>query len=280
MCFELDSLPPIPVVARRRRSRTRTSCSRPPTATASPPSPRRPSSRPGRASSSCRTSAASTASTRSSRCASPSAATRRSRSTTSAARPASASATTTSRTRITSPRRRQAGIQADVRAAVDAAPRAAAPRRSSPSASASAARNSWLAAAGGHGLAGAVGFYGGPGERQRPAGPDAARRRDRRRRSSRSRPATTRTSRRELNAAFDAALSAAGVEHELVVYDGAPHSFFDRRYEEHAEASADAWQRVLDVHRATRCLSRKPRRGALGYFDGLRMISAPPVSIG
>ena len=49
----------------------------------------------------------------------------------------------------------------------------------------------------------------------------------------------------ELNAAFDAALSAAGVEHELVVFDGAPHSFFDRRYEEHAEASADAWQRVL-----------------------------------
>jgi carboxymethylenebutenolidase len=50
----------------------------------------------------------------------------------------------------------------------------------------------------------------------------------------------------EMNAEFDAALSAAGVEHELVVYDGAPHSFFDRRYEKHAEASADAWQRVLD----------------------------------
>ena len=33
----------------------------------------------------------------------------------------------------------------------------------------------------------------------------------------------------ELNAAFDAALSRAAVEHELVVYDGAPHSFFDRR---------------------------------------------------
>ena len=38
---------------------------------------------------------------------------------------------------------------------------------------------------------------------------------------------------------------AAGVEHELVVYEGAPHSFFDRRYEEYADASADAWQRVL-----------------------------------
>jgi carboxymethylenebutenolidase len=46
-------------------------------------------------------------------------------------------------------------------------------------------------------------------------------------------------------AAFEEALTAAGVEHELVTYDGAPHSFFDRRYEEHAEASEDAWRRVL-----------------------------------
>jgi carboxymethylenebutenolidase len=45
--------------------------------------------------------------------------------------------------------------------------------------------------------------------------------------------------------AFERALEEAGVEHELVTYDGAPHSFFDRKYEEHAEASEDAWQRVL-----------------------------------
>ena len=32
---------------------------------------------------------------------------------------------------------------------------------------------------------------------------------------------------------------------EIVVYDGAPHSFFDRRQEEFAEASEDAWRRVL-----------------------------------
>jgi carboxymethylenebutenolidase len=31
----------------------------------------------------------------------------------------------------------------------------------------------------------------------------------------------------------------------VVVYDGAPHSFFDRKFEAHAEASADAWERVL-----------------------------------
>jgi carboxymethylenebutenolidase len=47
------------------------------------------------------------------------------------------------------------------------------------------------------------------------------------------------------NAAFEEALTAAGAPHELVVYEGAPHSFFDRRFEEHAEASEDAWRRVL-----------------------------------
>jgi len=35
------------------------------------------------------------------------------------------------------------------------------------------------------------------------------------------------------------------VEHEIVVYDGAPHSFFDRRQEDYAEQSADAWKRTL-----------------------------------
>jgi len=45
--------------------------------------------------------------------------------------------------------------------------------------------------------------------------------------------------------AFDSALADAGVEHEIVTYPGAPHSFFDRRYEEHAEACADAWRRIL-----------------------------------
>ena len=46
-------------------------------------------------------------------------------------------------------------------------------------------------------------------------------------------------------AAFEAALAEAGVEHEVVTYDGAPHSFFDRKQEEFADASADAWRRVL-----------------------------------
>jgi carboxymethylenebutenolidase len=45
--------------------------------------------------------------------------------------------------------------------------------------------------------------------------------------------------------AFDRALDQAGVEHEIVVYPGAPHSFFDRRQEDFKEASEDAWRRVL-----------------------------------
>jgi carboxymethylenebutenolidase len=44
---------------------------------------------------------------------------------------------------------------------------------------------------------------------------------------------------------FDASLGEAGVDHEIHVYPGAPHSFFDRRYEEHAEACEDAWRRML-----------------------------------
>lgn len=45
--------------------------------------------------------------------------------------------------------------------------------------------------------------------------------------------------------AFDASLDQAGVDHEVVVYDGAPHSFFDRKQDEWAQASEDAWRRVL-----------------------------------
>ena len=108
-------------------------------------------------------------------------------------------------------------------------------------------RNSWLAAASGHGLAGAIGFYGRPGEGRPGGAPGPIERAG------------------EMDApilglmggadpsipasdvdAFDEALTAAGVEHELVVYDGAPHSFFDRKYEEFADDSDDAWRRTLE----------------------------------
>jgi carboxymethylenebutenolidase len=36
------------------------------------------------------------------------------------------------------------------------------------------------------------------------------------------------------------------VPHEMHTYPGAPHSFFDRRQEQYADASADAWTRVLE----------------------------------
>jgi carboxymethylenebutenolidase len=45
--------------------------------------------------------------------------------------------------------------------------------------------------------------------------------------------------------AFDHALDESGMPHEIVTYEGAPHSFFDRRYDEHREACDDAWRRVL-----------------------------------
>jgi carboxymethylenebutenolidase len=45
--------------------------------------------------------------------------------------------------------------------------------------------------------------------------------------------------------ALDENLDKAGVEHEVVVYEGATHSFFDKRASEFAEASTDAWRRTL-----------------------------------
>ena len=49
---------------------------------------------------------------------------------------------------------------------------------------------------------------------------------------------------------FDRALTSAGVDHRLVTYPEAPHSFFDRKAAEHAEASAAAWDEVLAFVRA------------------------------
>ena len=105
--------------------------------------------------------------------------------------------------------------------------------------------NSWLQASSGHGLAGAIGFYGRPtadGLNGAPApsstvaqiecpilglmgGADE------------SIPA-------DAVAEWDAVLAAGGVERELITYDGAPHSFFDRSYDEHVDACDDAWQRI------------------------------------
>jgi carboxymethylenebutenolidase len=45
--------------------------------------------------------------------------------------------------------------------------------------------------------------------------------------------------------AFRKALDSGRVRNELVIYQGAPHSFFDRAFTEYALASQDAWTRVL-----------------------------------
>lgn len=55
---------------------------------------------------------------------------------------------------------------------------------------------------------------------------------------------------REQVAQLDLELDKAGVEHSIKIYDGAPHSFFDRAYAEFANESADAWARILEFIRA------------------------------
>jgi carboxymethylenebutenolidase len=107
-------------------------------------------------------------------------------------------------------------------------------------------RHSWLSAAGGLGLAGAVGFYGRPGEGADGSAGPAQRAAELQAPILALMGGADEGIGAEDVAAFDEALSAAGVEHEVVTYDGAPHSFFDRRQEEYAEASADAWRRVLE----------------------------------
>jgi carboxymethylenebutenolidase len=44
---------------------------------------------------------------------------------------------------------------------------------------------------------------------------------------------------------YDRLLEEAGVEHDVVIYPGAPHSFFDRSFAEHEGACSDAWRRVI-----------------------------------
>jgi carboxymethylenebutenolidase len=97
--------------------------------------------------------------------------------------------------------------------------------------------NSWNQSAGGHGLNGCIGFYGRP-ERSEPfmskmkapllmliAGADFT-------------P-------QEAFHEFDKKLTEAKVPHEMHIYEGAPHSFFDRTFAEWKDACDDAWRRML-----------------------------------
>jgi carboxymethylenebutenolidase len=107
-------------------------------------------------------------------------------------------------------------------------------------------RGSFNQAARGHGLAGVIGFYGRVAERESGdtdapvllaqsyacpvlglfGGADAG--------------ITS-----EDVESFRRALDASGVPNDLVVYEDAPHSFFDRTYDQHREACDDAWRRIL-----------------------------------
>jgi len=106
-------------------------------------------------------------------------------------------------------------------------------------------RQSWLSASGGHGLAGSIGFYGRPGQGQDGTPGPIQRVNEIGCPILALQAGADENITAEDNAAFQTALRDAGVEHELVIYDGAPHSFFDRRQDDFAEASADAWARVL-----------------------------------
>jgi carboxymethylenebutenolidase len=99
--------------------------------------------------------------------------------------------------------------------------------------------NSWNQSAMNPGLNGCMGFYGRP-MRSEPhismmkaplliliAGADGA---------------TT----PEQNQEFLRELDKAHVPHESHVYEGAPHSFFDRGFEQWKDACDDAWRRMLD----------------------------------
>jgi carboxymethylenebutenolidase len=98
--------------------------------------------------------------------------------------------------------------------------------------------HSWRQAAGDLDLAACVGFYGRPamvgdgaGGARKPtlmviAGADAAT------------PV-------EDQLALAERMRAGGADVETAVYDGAPHSFFDRAFGEWEDACADAWRRIL-----------------------------------
>jgi carboxymethylenebutenolidase len=98
---------------------------------------------------------------------------------------------------------------------------------------------SWAAAASGHGLAGAVGFYGRPSRMidlvpQLDAPILALQGGD-----DQGIP-------HEDNVEFERALSENGKDYELIEFEGAPHSFFDRKQEQFQAASDQAWERTLD----------------------------------
>lgn len=97
--------------------------------------------------------------------------------------------------------------------------------------------NSWRQSASQPGLAGAIGLYGVPA-RVQEAIPDMRA------------PLLILVAGEDFTPvsefeAFSAQLSNAGVANTMVVYDGAPHSYFDRTFTEHQAACEDSWRQIL-----------------------------------
>ena len=107
--------------------------------------------------------------------------------------------------------------------------------------------NSWIMAQTVNGIAGVVGFYGNPTREQRDGSePVIARVQDFRVPLLGLLGGADQGITEEDIGQFDVALKLVGIEYKLVTYPGAPHSFFDRTPDEHPEAVADAWERVVD----------------------------------
>jgi carboxymethylenebutenolidase len=131
------------------------------------------------------------------------------------------------------------GIAADTAAAIDylRSPQGGAVERIFTVGFCFGGSNSWRQAAAQPGLAGAMGFYGVPARVRDVVDQIAA-------------PllilvaGDDHTPVAEFEK-FDGELSAANVPHTMVVYAGAPHSFFDRTFAQHKDACDDAWRQML-----------------------------------
>jgi carboxymethylenebutenolidase len=106
-------------------------------------------------------------------------------------------------------------------------------------------RLAFLSAGFGLGLAGAIGFYGwpvGPSRNGTPAPADVA--------ATFASPVLGIFGGADEGIpataveTFGSELELAGIDHRLITYPGAPHSFFDRKHEEFATTSARAWDEV------------------------------------
>ena len=45
---------------------------------------------------------------------------------------------------------------------------------------------------------------------------------------------------------FRIALDKATIDNEVIIYDNAPHSFFDRKFDDFQSESEDAWKKILN----------------------------------